>query len=81
MYGSKIIEEWKEPTGDNVHDIHVNMDSVAYVERPKNLNGVYIATFVSGRSIYIDSYTFNQMSRWIMERYPNYENYGYEEHH
>lgn len=79
MYGSKIIEEWKKPIGDNAHDIHVNMDSVAYVERPKNLDGVYIATFVSGKSIYIDAYTFNQMSRWIMERYPNYKNYGYEE--
>lgn len=79
MYGCKIIEEWKEPNGDNVHDIHVNMDSVAYVERLKNLDGVYIATFVSGKSIYIDSYTYNQMTRWITERYPNYENYGYEE--
>ena len=79
MYGCKIIEEWKEPTGDNVHDIHVNMNSVAYVERLKNLDGVYVATFVSGKSIYIDAYTYNQMSRWIMERYPNYENYGYKE--
>ncbi len=79
MYGNKIIEEWKERTGDNVHDIHVNMDSVAYIERPKNLDGVYIATFVSGKSIYIDAYTYNQMSRWIRERYPNYENHGYKE--
>jgi hypothetical protein len=76
MYGGKIIEEWKKPIGDNVHDIHVNMDSVAYVERPKNLNDVYIATFVNGKSIYIDAYTYNQMSRWIDERYLNYENYG-----
>lgn len=79
MYGGEIIEEWKEPTGDNVHDIHVNMDSVAYVERLKNLDGVCIATFVSGKSIYIDEYTYNQMSRWIDERHPNYENYGYKE--
>lgn len=78
MYGVKIIEEWKEPTGDNVHDIHVNMDSVAYVEST-NMKGVYCATFVGGKSIYIDSYTFNQMVRWLTERYPNYENYGYKE--
>ena len=76
MTGGRIIEEWKEPTGDNVHDIHVNMDSVAYVERPKNLDGVYTATFISGKSIYIDAYTYNQMARWIDERHPNYENYG-----
>lgn len=79
MYGGKIIEEWKELTVDNVHDIHVNMNSVAYVERPKNLDGVYIATFISGESVYIDAYTYNQMSRLIDERHPNYENYGYEE--
>ena len=79
MNGSRIIEEWKEPTGDNLHNIQVNMDSVAYVERPKNLKGVYVATFVNGQSIYIDAYTFNQMSRWLMEKYPNYENFGYEE--
>lgn len=79
MNGSRIIEEWKEPTGDNLHSIRVNMDSVAYVECPKNLKGVYIATFVSGQSIYVDAYTFNQMSRWLMERYPNYENYWREE--
>lgn len=79
MYGSKIVEEWKPQTHDNVHDIHINMDSVAYVERSRSLNGMYIATFVSGKSIYIDAYTYNQMARWIDERYPNYENYGYEE--
>lgn len=79
MFGGKIIKEWEPQTVDNVHDIHVNMDSVAYVERPKNLNDVYRATFVNGRSIYIDAYTYNQMSRWIDERYPNYKNYGYKE--
>ena len=76
MYGGKIIKWWEEHIGDNVHDIHVNMDSVAYVENPKNSNDVYKATFVNGKSICIDSYTYNQMARWINERYPNYENYG-----
>ena len=79
MYGSKIIEEWKEPTGDNIHDIHVNMNKVAYVERSDVSDGMYTATFVSGKSIFIDAYTYNQMARWIDERYPNYENYGYGE--
>ena len=73
MHGTAIIKEWESQKPDNVYDIHVNMDAVAFVEDLPNMKDVFLATFICGKSMYIDAHTYDQMARWIDERHPNRE--------